>query len=72
MAMRLSSWKIRLLIGYTGTAAGTCFLLLAVGFAVYEVSFLARSSEAQGTVIANPGVTNRGTRSTDFLSTVPI
>ena len=55
MAMRLSSWKIRLLIGYTGTAAGTCFLLLAVGFAVYEVSFLARSSEAQGTVIANLG-----------------
>jgi hypothetical protein len=69
MAMRLSSWKIRLLIGYTGTAAGTCFLLLAVGFAVYEVSFLARSS---GYRHCEPGVTNRGTRSTDFLSTVPI
>jgi hypothetical protein len=53
--MRLSSWKIRLVIGYTGAATGTCFLLLAVGFAVYEASFLTRSSEAQGTVIANLG-----------------
>ena len=53
--MRLSSWKIRLVIGYTGAAAGTCFLLLAVGLAVYEASFLTRSSEAQGTVIANLG-----------------
>jgi Protein of unknown function (DUF3592) len=53
--MRLSSWKIRLVIGYTGAAAGTCFLLLAVGCAVYEASFLTRSLEAQGTVIANVG-----------------
>jgi hypothetical protein len=53
--MRLSSWKIRLVIGYTGAATGTCCLLLAVGFAVYEASFLTRSSEAQGTVIANLG-----------------
>ena len=51
--MRLSSLEIRLLIGYTGVVTGTCFLLLAVGFAIYEVSFLARSFEAQGQVIAN-------------------
>lgn len=51
--MRLSGWKIRLFIGYTGVVTGTCFLLLAAGFAIYEVRFLARSSEAQGQVIAN-------------------
>jgi hypothetical protein len=53
--MHLSGWKIRFVIGYTGAVAGICFLLLALGFAVYETSFLTRSSEAQGTVIANLG-----------------
>jgi hypothetical protein len=32
---------------------GSCFLLLAIGFAVYEASFLTHSSKTQGTVIAN-------------------
>jgi Protein of unknown function (DUF3592) len=51
--MRLNGSKIRLVIGYAAVATGTCFLLLAVGFAICEASFLLRSSEAQGTVIAN-------------------
>jgi len=51
--MRVRSWKIRLVIGYTGAATGICFLLFAIGFALCEASFLARSSVALGTVVAN-------------------
>jgi hypothetical protein len=46
-------WKIYLWLGWTGMATGSCFLLVAIGFAAYETFFLTHSSNAQGTVIAN-------------------
>jgi hypothetical protein len=51
--MLVRSWKIRLVNGYTGTITGICFLWLAIGFALNEASFLARSSVALGTFAAN-------------------
>ena len=53
--MRLSGEKIRVFVGYCCACTGVCFLLLAVGFATSEAIFLARSSEAQGTIVANVG-----------------
>lgn len=51
--MKLTRWKIYLWLGWTGMAVGSCFLLVAIGFAAYEIFFLTHSSKAQGTVIAN-------------------
>jgi len=51
--MTLAGWKIRLLVGWTGLATGTCFLLFAIGFAVYEGYFLSHSTATEGTVLAN-------------------
>lgn len=71
--MRLNSWKIRLVIGYTCVATGFCFLLLTAGFGIYEAAFLSRSLEASGTVIANveasnpDGSVNRATSSQTSL-----
>jgi hypothetical protein len=46
-------WKIYLWLGWTGTVTGSCFLLLAIGFATYEAFFLTHSSKTHGIVIAN-------------------
>lgn len=51
--MRLNGRRIVLVIGWTGLATGIAFLSLAVGFGIYEVSFLARSADTPGVVIAN-------------------
>jgi hypothetical protein len=51
--MKLTRWKIYLLLGWTTLATGFCFLLVAIGFAAYEAFFLTHSARAQGTIIAN-------------------
>ena len=52
-SMKLTRWKIYLLLGWTGLVTGSCFLLVATGFAAYEAFFLTHGSKAQGTIIAN-------------------
>jgi hypothetical protein len=51
--MKVTRWKVYLGLGWTGLATGSCFLLLSVGFAVYEAFFLTHSSRTQGNVTAN-------------------
>jgi hypothetical protein len=51
--MRITRWKILLWLGWTSFATGGSFLLLTVGFAAYEASFLLRSVKTAAVVIAN-------------------
>jgi Protein of unknown function (DUF3592) len=51
--MQLTRRRIYLLLGWTGSVTGLCFLVLAIGFATYEVWFLSQSSRAKGIVTAN-------------------
>jgi hypothetical protein len=46
-------WKIFLWLGWTGMATGSCFLLVAIGWAAYESFLLTHSLKTKGTVIAN-------------------
>lgn len=51
--MRLTRRKIYMCFGWGAFGAGTAFLLVSIGFALYESWFLAQSLRAPGTVIAN-------------------